>query len=151
MGFPILVRWHLYIESGPYQYRKSHCGDKTILRPSYLHNGISYTGKMTSLYWIRSQYAFIEAAQALSKQTAHILGLPIVSCSHLCSLNPMYMLLACLPLLLLLTRTHHNVLYKIKTLYIITSVVLSFVAREDVCVSSFWWNVHHWLHGKLSK
>ena len=37
------------------QYRKSHCGDKTILRPSYLHNGISYTGKMTSLYWIRPQ------------------------------------------------------------------------------------------------
>ena len=35
-----------------YQYRKSHCGDKTILRPSYLHNGISYTGKMISLYWI---------------------------------------------------------------------------------------------------
>ena len=33
-----------------YQYRKSHRGDKTILRPSYLHNGISYTGKMTSLY-----------------------------------------------------------------------------------------------------
>ena len=28
-----------------YQNRKSHCGDKTILRPSYLHNGISYTGK----------------------------------------------------------------------------------------------------------
>ena len=38
-----------------YQYRKSHCGDKTILRPSYLHNGISYTGKMTSLYWIGAQ------------------------------------------------------------------------------------------------
>ena len=37
-----------------YQYRKSHCGEKTILRPSYLHNGISYTGKMTSLYWIRA-------------------------------------------------------------------------------------------------
>ena len=35
-----------------YQYRKSYCGDKTILRPSYLHNGISYTGKTTSLYWI---------------------------------------------------------------------------------------------------
>ena len=31
---------------------KSHCGDKTILRPSYFHNGISYTGKMASLYWI---------------------------------------------------------------------------------------------------
>ena len=35
-----------------YQYRKSHCGDKTILRPSYLHNGIFHTGKMSSLYWI---------------------------------------------------------------------------------------------------
>ena len=35
-----------------YHYRKSHCGDKTILRPSYLHNGISFTGKMTCLYWI---------------------------------------------------------------------------------------------------
>ena len=37
-----------------YQYRKSHCGDKMILRPSYLHNGISYTGKTTSWYWIRA-------------------------------------------------------------------------------------------------
>ena len=40
------------IKMPSYQYRKSHCGDKTILRPSYLHNGISYTGKMTSLYWV---------------------------------------------------------------------------------------------------
>ena len=42
------------IKMPSYQYRKSHCGDKTILRPSYLHNGISYPGKMTSLYWIRA-------------------------------------------------------------------------------------------------
>ena len=35
-----------------YQYRKSHCGDKTILWSSYLHNGISFTDKMASLYWI---------------------------------------------------------------------------------------------------
>ena len=28
----------------PYQYRKSHCGDKTILWSSYLHSGISYIG-----------------------------------------------------------------------------------------------------------
>ena len=35
-----------------YQYRKSHCGDKTVVRSSYLHNGISYAGKMSSLYWI---------------------------------------------------------------------------------------------------
>ena len=45
------------IKVSSYQYRKSHCGDKTILWPSYLHNGISYTGKMTSLYWIRAQSA----------------------------------------------------------------------------------------------
>ena len=37
-----------------YRYRKSHCGDKTVVRSSYLHNGISYTGKMTSFYWIRA-------------------------------------------------------------------------------------------------
>ena len=37
-----------------YQYRKSHCVDKMVVRSSYLHNGISYTGKMTSLYWIKA-------------------------------------------------------------------------------------------------
>ena len=46
------------------QNRKSHCGDATILqpsysiaeiRPAYLHNGISYTYKMASLHWIRAQ------------------------------------------------------------------------------------------------
>ena len=46
------------IKMSSYQYRKSHCGDKTILRPSYLHNGISYTSKMSSLYWIRAQVIF---------------------------------------------------------------------------------------------
>ena len=43
-----------------YQYRKSHCGDKTVVRSSYLHNGISHTGKMVSLYWIRTLgYIFV--------------------------------------------------------------------------------------------
>ena len=42
-----------------YQYRKSHCGDKTILRLVYLHDGISYTREMASLYWIRAQYFWI--------------------------------------------------------------------------------------------
>ena len=36
-----------------YQYRKSHCGDKTILWPSYLHNGISYTSKLASIYIVK--------------------------------------------------------------------------------------------------
>ena len=40
------------IKMTSYQCRKSHCGDKTVVRSSYLHNGISYTGKTTSLYWI---------------------------------------------------------------------------------------------------
>ena len=36
------------------QYTNSHYGDKTILPPSYLHNGNFYAGKMTPLYWIRA-------------------------------------------------------------------------------------------------
>ena len=59
------IKFHKFMKPGPwlnikmtsYQYRKSHCGDKTILRQSYLHNGISYTGKTTSLYWIGAQIA----------------------------------------------------------------------------------------------
>ena len=42
------------IKMSSYQYRKTHCGDETVVRSSYLHNGFSYTGKMTSLYWIRA-------------------------------------------------------------------------------------------------
>ena len=38
-----------------YEYRKSHCADKTVVRSSYLHDGISYTGKTASLYWIGAQ------------------------------------------------------------------------------------------------
>ena len=45
-----------------YQYRKSYCDDKTILRPSFLHNGISYTGKTTSLYWIGASLYWIGAS-----------------------------------------------------------------------------------------
>ena len=46
------------IKATSYQYRKSYCGDKTILRPSYFHNKIFFTGKMTSLYWIKAQDEF---------------------------------------------------------------------------------------------
>ena len=42
------------IKMTSYQYRKFHCGDKTVARSSYLHNGISYTGKTSCLYWIRA-------------------------------------------------------------------------------------------------
>ena len=44
------------IKMSSYQYRKSHNGDKTVVRCSYLHNGmISYPGKMASLYWTTPQ------------------------------------------------------------------------------------------------
>ena len=48
-----------------YQYRKSHCGDKTVVRSSYLRNGISYTGKMSSRYWIGTQAAMIKQQNGL--------------------------------------------------------------------------------------
>ena len=53
------LSWHLpgfwfNIKMSSYQQRKSNRGDKTVVRSSYLHNGISYTGKMSSLYWIRA-------------------------------------------------------------------------------------------------
>ena len=38
----------------PYQHRKSYCGDMmVVVKPCYLHNGISYTGKMSSLHYKR--------------------------------------------------------------------------------------------------
>ena len=55
LAFTVLAGPWFNKKMSSYQYRKSHCGDKTILRPSYLHNGISYTGMTTSLYQIRAQ------------------------------------------------------------------------------------------------
>ena len=46
-----------------YQYRKSHYGDKTVVRSSYLRNGISYTSKMPSLYWISPQKTLFKVRQ----------------------------------------------------------------------------------------
>ena len=53
-----VIWWHSpgYIDcsrASLQHHRKSHRGDKTILRPSYLHNGISYTGKTASLLYPR--------------------------------------------------------------------------------------------------
>ena len=51
------------IKMSSYQYRKSHCVDKTVVRSSYLRNGISYTGKMVSLYWIGPSIIFSSLPQ----------------------------------------------------------------------------------------
>ena len=50
------------IKMSSYQYRKSHCGEKTVVRSSYLHNGISCTGKMTS--YIESALRILAPAMA---------------------------------------------------------------------------------------
>ena len=54
LSLPEIPGGWINIKMSSDQYKKSHCGDKTILRPSYLHNGISNTGKTASLYWIRA-------------------------------------------------------------------------------------------------
>ena len=56
-----LVCW-FNIKMSSYQYRKSHCGDKMVVRSFYLHNRISYTGKMTSLYWIAAQVVMLHSS-----------------------------------------------------------------------------------------
>ena len=66
-------RDRINIKMSSYQYRKSHCGDKTILRPSYLHNGISYTDKMISLYWISAQVSMTCYARPACMPDNHIL------------------------------------------------------------------------------
>ena len=68
------------IKMSSYQYRKSHCGDKTVARSSYLHNGISYTGKMTSLYWTNP---------LVSEGTA-LISNEILPCCWLCDILTQY-------------------------------------------------------------
>ena len=60
------------------QYRKSHCGDKTILWSSYLHNGISYTDKTTPLYWIGA----LELRLSCTKPSVCFMGCIIYTLHH---------------------------------------------------------------------
>ena len=73
-------RFHIKMSS--YQYRKSHCGDKTVVRSSDLHNGISYTGKMTSLYGIGAQLSHIILIGQLLQVYIIIVNLPWKSVWH---------------------------------------------------------------------
>ena len=69
------VAWQMILPAEPrfnikmsfYQYRKSHCGDKMILWQSFLHNGISYTGKRASLYCIRALEVRMLAANTIAQ------------------------------------------------------------------------------------
>ena len=51
-----------------YQYRKSHWGDKTVIRLPHLHYGISCTGKTSFLYWIRAQHIQSTGCMAIKLQ-----------------------------------------------------------------------------------
>ena len=56
-----------------YQYRKSLCGDKMVVRSSYLHYGNSYTGKMSSLCWISPLGIVVaQAVGQAARQTAQL-------------------------------------------------------------------------------
>ena len=88
------------IKMSSYQNRKSHCGDKAVVRSSYLQNGISYTGKMSSLYWIRALHSLSSTSgihKALSiciRQTHQLISLmlfhrysTLMDISSHCTLN----------------------------------------------------------------
>ena len=62
----LLMCWARFnIKMSSYRYRKSHCGYKTILQRSYLHNGNPYTSKRTSLCWILALEIMATVAQIL--------------------------------------------------------------------------------------
>ena len=60
------------IKMSSYQNRKSHCGDKKVVRSSHLHNGISYTGKTASLYWIGAQWTYFERWWDQQRKKKHV-------------------------------------------------------------------------------
>ena len=68
----------LNIKMSSYQYRKSHCGDKTVIWSSYLHNGISYTGKTTSLYW----FSPLQSSIHCLRESLYKRGLKPIQDSH---------------------------------------------------------------------
>ena len=108
LGNPSATGPWFNIKMTSYQHRKSHCGDKTILRPSYLHNGISYSGKMTSLYWIRAQVASTHKGRVMRKvfpfDDVIIFGCHIPQALFHCRINDTPKANWCVQLLVLLTR-----------------------------------------------
>ena len=85
-----------------YQCRKYHCKDKTVFRLSYLHNGISYAGKTTSIYWSRDQVSAMRYFYLMIFSTKASFGLPVLSlpasvcvCVCLCVCQSVCQSLAC--------------------------------------------------------
>ena len=55
-----------------YQHCISHCGDKAILWPSYLDNGISYAGKPASLYCNKTQFGWYFMSRGCFLDERHV-------------------------------------------------------------------------------
>ena len=87
----LLVGW-FNIKMLSYQYRKSPCGDETMLRTSYLHNGISLTSKTIHFYCDTSLHH--PEANGLMWQVQHMCGSDKLrkDLEHLCSKNTYFRL-----------------------------------------------------------
>ena len=71
------------IKMSSYQYREYHCGDKTVVRSSYLHNGISYTGKTYILNQAPGNLVFFVFSSIGSVVAgARLLAPPLTLCPH---------------------------------------------------------------------
>ena len=53
-----------------YQEGKSNCGDKTVVKSSYLHDKNSYTGRTAILYW--NSPRFLNKAMMSYRDSVHI-------------------------------------------------------------------------------
>ena len=78
LSFPLIPGPWFNIKMLSNQYRKSHCGDKTVVRSSYLHNGISYTGK-TSFY-IESGPCFLHPSPQMKHAGMYSLCCKVMLC-----------------------------------------------------------------------
>ena len=69
-----MVRQHPYSEMAPWaliQYKgvtlpvwEIHCEDEIVIRSSYIHNGISYVGKLDGIFILNqsSEYGFMDSS-----------------------------------------------------------------------------------------
>ena len=65
---------HCILKMLSYQYRKSHCADKTVVRSSYLYNGISYTFR--HLFFIRCSPIIRQSILSKISQNRHPIAYP---------------------------------------------------------------------------
>ena len=90
-----ILRWgpgpHLNIKTVFSRYRNFHYEYKMVVRLSYIYNGNSYTGKMTSLYWASTQvmsYLKILNLQCIScAALMHIYGIKANLNSRNCGIS----------------------------------------------------------------